>query len=160
VGTVALGSLVVQGQERRFTVPPIQHLVEANLGHRVKLLGYDLSAETLKAGDTLRLTFYWQAQRQMVTSYTVFTHLLDKDSHIWGQKDSIPCDGTRPTTGWVEGEVIADEYNIVVQPDAPPGEYVIEVGMYEAETGQRLPVLDEEGQVQGDRVLLGKMVVK
>jgi 4-amino-4-deoxy-L-arabinose transferase-like glycosyltransferase len=159
-GAVALGSLVVQGQERRFTVPPIQHVVEANLGHRVKLLGYDLSAETLKAGDTLCLTLYWQAQRQMATSYTVFTHLLDKDSHIWGQKDSIPCDGTRPTTGWVEGEVIADEYNIVVQPDAPPGEYVIEVGMYEAETGQRLPVLDEEGQVQGDRVLLGKMVVK
>jgi|GEM_PF-5739780 len=42
---------------------------------------------------------------------------------------------------------------IVVKPDAPPGQYVIEVGMYLLQSGQRLPVLDKSGQVQGDLVL-------
>ena len=154
-------TLHILASERRFAIPEgIQRPMPASLGDDVLFLGYDLMATGVEPGGTLRLTLYWQAKRQMDISYTVFTHLLDKDSRIGGQKDNIPCDGTRPTTGWVEGEVIVDEYDIVVQSDAPPGEYVIEVGMYEAETGQRLPVLDEGGQVQGDRVLLGKMVVE
>ena len=40
------------------------------------------------------------------------------------------------------GEVIVDEYAIVVQPDAPPGRSVVEVGLYDPATMQRLPVLD------------------
>ncbi|MFQ6059592.1 MAG: hypothetical protein ACE5MB_12015, partial [Anaerolineae bacterium] len=89
----------------------------------------------------------------------VFTHLLDGGSRLWGQRDSLPLGGARPTTGWVPGEVLVDEYEIVVDPATPPGEYVIEIGMYQAATGQRLPVLDEEGQIVGDRILLSTAVV-
>ena len=67
--------------------------------------------------------------------------------------------GTYPTTGWVEDEVITDEYEIVVQSDAPPGEYQIEVGMYDAATGQRLPIFDEGGtRLPGDRILLDQVI--
>jgi len=154
-----LGLAANAPEERIFAPPTMQHKVHADLNHQVQLLGYDLSPRRTQAGSTVHLTLYWQAQRQMATSYTVFTHLLDGENRIWGQKDNIPCDGTCPTTGWVEGEVIVDEYDIVVQPDAPPGEYVIEVGMYEAGTGQRLPVLDKRGTIQDDRVLLETMRV-
>jgi hypothetical protein len=96
----------------------------------------------------------------MDAGYTVFTHLLDGESRIWGQQDSVPKAGTYPTTLWVEGEVVADEYEIVVKPDAPPGQYVIEVGMYLAQSGERLPVLDELGQVRGDRILLEAVEIR
>ena len=96
----------------------------------------------------------------MDASYTVFTHLLDSDSRTWGQKDNVPQAGGYPTTLWVEGEVVIDEYEIVVKPDAPPGQYVIEIGMYLPQSGQRLPVSDESGQVQGDRVLLGAIEIQ
>jgi len=67
--------------------------------------------------------------------------------------------GTYPTTGWVEGEVITDEYEIAVKSDAPPGDYQIEVGMYDAATGQRLPVFDEGGtRLPGDRILLDQVI--
>jgi len=49
---------------------------------------------------------------------------------------------------------------IMVKPDAPPGQYVIEVGMYLPQSGQRLPALDELGQVQGDRILLEAVEVQ
>ena len=49
---------------------------------------------------------------------------------------------------------------IVVKPDAPPGQCVIELGMYLPQSGQRLPVLDEAGQVQGDRVLLDTVEIQ
>ena len=72
----------------------------------------------------------------------------------------MPGDGTLPTTGWLPGEVILDQYEVPVQPDAPPGQYVIEVGMYQAETGQRLPIINQKGQVVDDRVLLEKVTVQ
>ncbi|MFQ6059241.1 MAG: hypothetical protein ACE5MB_10245, partial [Anaerolineae bacterium] len=66
----------------------------------------------------------------------------------------------RPTTGWLPGEVITDEYAIPVDSDAPPGDYVLEIGMYDALTGERLPVVVQGARVPGDRVLLGKVEVR
>ncbi len=157
---ISLGQVRVEAWERQFAVPPIQHSLKASLGNKVELLGYDLDRTSAKPGESLHLTLYWRALTDMDTSYTVFTHLLDANNRIWGQKDNVPKAGTYPTTLWVEGEVVADEYEIVVKPDAPPGQYVIEVGMYLAQSGQRLPVLDELGQVQGDRVLLGMVEIQ
>ena len=157
---ISLGNLRVEAWERQFAAPAIQHPLEVNLGDKVELLGYDLARTSAKPGDSLYLTLYWRALTAMDTSYTVFTHLLDSDSRVWGQKDNVPKSGTYPTTLWVEGEVIADQYEIVVKPDAPPGQYVIEVGMYLPQSGQRLPVLDELGQVQGDRILLGTVEIQ
>lgn len=158
-GEIDLGMVKVEGRPRQFTPPPIDYPLVAWLGESVKFLGYQLSAETVKSGQTLHLTLYWQALAEMSTSYTVFTHLLDKDNYIWGQKDSLPGDGTLPTTGWLRGEVIADEYDIFVKPETPTGEYMLEIGMYEATTGQRLPVFDERGDALGERIILGPIRV-
>jgi hypothetical protein len=49
---------------------------------------------------------------------------------------------------------VVDEHEITVQGDAPPGEFVIETGMYDLSTMLRLPVLNAEGAVVGDRILL------
>jgi hypothetical protein len=37
--------------------------------------------------------------------------------------------------------VIIDPYEIILPDDLPPGEYPLEVGLYLAETGQRLAVI-------------------
>jgi len=108
----------------------------------------------VRPGHAIQLTLYWQALHEMSVSYTVFTHLLDAEEGLWGQMDSIPLRGEAPTTSWVSGEVVTDEYEIVVDTDAPPGEYVIEVGMYDASTGERLPVYDTSAELEGHRVLL------
>jgi len=159
IGQARLGHVEVRGRPHQFDVPEIQHPLEATLGDGVLFLGYDLSSEDVKPGDTLHLTLYWQALDEMPISYTVFTHLLDAEEHIWGQMDSVPLRGEAPTTGWVSGEVVTDRYDIVVAPDAPPGEYVIEIGMYDATAGQRLPVLDAPGQPKDDRILLQSIQV-
>jgi hypothetical protein len=96
----------------------------------------------------------------MDTSYTVFVHVLDSENKVWGQRDSLPGGGTLPTTGWLPGEVIVDQYEVPVQPDAPPGKYVIEIGMYRAETGERLPIINQKGQAVDDRVVLEEVAVQ
>jgi len=93
----------------------------------------------------------------MEKSYTVFVHLLDKNGMIGGQWDSVPSGGLLPTNSWLEGEVITDEYEVPIRAGAPPGQYVIEIGMYDRYTGERLQVLDANGKpVEGDRILLGQ----
>jgi uncharacterized membrane protein len=145
--------------QRQFDVPPIQYALQANLVDQVKLLGYDLDSTKLKPGRTLHLTLYWQALASMEQPYTVFTHLLDEDNQIWGQKDGIPGNGMRPTTGWAEGEIIIDQYDIPIQVDAPPGQYTLEIGLYDLVTGQRLSVKSEDGAVLDDRILLTEVSV-
>ena len=154
LSTALLGRVRVQGRPRLFEVPPIDHPQAATLGQEFRLLGYDLAEQRIAPGEALYLTLYWQAEAESDVSYTVFTHLLDANSRIWGQKDSVPGQGALPTTGWVAGEVIVDEYAIPVADDAPPGEYHLEVGMYEPTTGQRLPAYDQTGDPLGDRILL------
>lgn len=154
---VVLGPLEVQATERVFATPQVQHRVDGgNLGNKVALYGYDLSTEVLTPGDTLYLTLYWQALEPMNTSYTVFTHLLDEGSQVRGQMDSVPLGGVRPTTGWVPPEYLRDEYQLVVDSDGPPGEYLIEVGMYDASTPdfRRLPLVDSDGNVLDNRIVL------
>ena len=157
---VPLGSLAVEAVDRRMIVPPIQHPWQANLGDQVEFLGFDLDRTEVTRGETLHLTLYWRAVTNMETSYTVFTHLLDSANQIQGQHDNPPVNSTYPTTLWVPGEVVVDPYAIPVSVDAPPGEHAIEVGLYVAETGQRLPLLDAAGQVTGDRILASTITVK
>jgi len=139
-----------------------QYTLEANLGNLVKLLGYDLGrgTSTIAPGDTLHLTLYWQAQREMDEDYTVFVHLIDEEGQIGGQKDNQPEGGFYPTSYWDLGEVVKDGYEVVVESDTPPGRYRLEIGMYLLATRERLPVLDEEGQPMDDRILLGEIRVR
>jgi len=155
-----MGKIHVVEVEREFAVPTIQHPHRANLGGLVEFLGYDLERIGFSPGEVIPLTLYWRALEPMDVSYTVFTHLIDEENRIWGQQDNPPKEGQHPTTLWVRGEVVTDSYRIPVDPEAPPGEYVIEVGLYNAATGVRLPVLDDQGKAVDDRILLRKVWVR
>jgi mannosyltransferase len=137
----------------------IQYPLRADLGEQVRLLGYALSSETVSAGDTLLLTLYWQALAPITERYTVFTHLLDSKEQIQAQVDSEPQGGGLPTDQWSVGEIVQDNYALVVSETAS-GPHILEVGMYLLETLDRLPVHDPDtGASLGDRVLLGTIQV-
>ena len=159
VGETTLGYLEVEGRPRVFSVPEIQHPMEMRLGDGVLFLGYDLISDAARPGAALQLILYWQALEEMVVSYTVFAHLLDAEEQVWGQMDSVPLSGEAPTTSWVAGEVISDPYEIMVDADTPAGDYVIEIGMYDASTGRRLLVSTDEAQAEADRLLLGEVQI-
>jgi 4-amino-4-deoxy-L-arabinose transferase-like glycosyltransferase len=125
-----------------------------NLDNKAALIGYEVDKAELGPGEEIRLTLYWRAEGEMGIDYTVFTHLIDEEGRIWGQMDSQPLEGDYPTSFWDVGEVIEDEYVLAINEDAPAGLYRLEVGMYELATGQRLPVLGDDGEVQDNRILL------
>ncbi|MFB0533940.1 MAG: ArnT family glycosyltransferase [Anaerolineae bacterium] len=136
----------------------IEHPLGAELGGKVRLLGYNIESG-FRPGDGIHLTLFWQCLEEMGEGYTVFTHLIDGEGHIWGQKDNEPADGFYLTTEWRKGEIVRDQYDLTIPLDMPPGEYQIEVGMYVAETGERLSVLGRAAQVQDNRAVLGQIRV-
>jgi len=152
--TFDLGTVEVKGRERDFTLPPMEHPLDFQLGKVVRLLGYDLEPREVESGGSVHLTLYWQALSTMETSYAVFIHLLDEEGDLRGQRDSVPGEGSLPTTGWMTGEVITDGYDISIASDAPPGRYGLLVGMYEPVGGKRLPAYDGAGNGVGDSVTL------
>jgi 4-amino-4-deoxy-L-arabinose transferase-like glycosyltransferase len=137
---VILGKLEFVERARRFDTPDVQYPVGVDLGSAVNLIGYDLPQESVAPGEAFPLTLYWRALDEMDTSYTVFVHVVGPDGVIRGQWDSVPGDGTLPTTGWVKDEVIADEYLVPMDEDLPPWQYTILVGMYDPTIDERLHI--------------------
>ncbi|MDH4136096.1 MAG: hypothetical protein OEW09_05175, partial [Anaerolineae bacterium] len=127
---------------------------------QVSLTGYKIDKTEVKAGETIQVALYWRAQKKMEEDHTVFVHLVDEEGTIWGQHDSQPVNGYYPTSFWDQGEVVKDEHTFVVGEDTPPGKYWIEVGMYRLADGQRLTLVDQNGQVLDDKALLSEIVVK
>ena len=144
----------------------IAHPLEAVFGDGVRLLGYDLEAEALEPGGTVYLTLYWQARHPVEQRYKVFTHVLGEafnagsGNFVWGQQDNEPVSDTRPTSTWRTDEVVVDSYAILLDPQAPDGRYALEIGLYNPATIERLPVLNDQGQVVADHVVVTHVSVK
>jgi mannosyltransferase len=151
-----LAPFTIEKTDRVFVKPNVQTAQNANFGNAIALIGYDLSATTLKPGEPLKLVLSWQALGKMDKAYTVFVHLLGGDGKPIAQKDAQPLNGARPTTGWVGGEYVTDTDELPIPADTPPGTYPIEIGWYDAQDPAfaRLPVLDDNGAPAGDHVIL------
>ncbi|MGD9047513.1 MAG: glycosyltransferase family 39 protein, partial [Anaerolineae bacterium] len=143
--------LVVYAVPERTPPAPAQRLdvrLRSNENEdEVTLLGYSLLNDQLAAGDIAQITLFWQAERTPAQRYKVFLHVLDAGNQIVGQRDAEPGGGVRLTTLWPPGEVVADNYGLPIHPATPPGEYRVEVGMYDPQTGQRLMTSEGEDQV-------------
>jgi hypothetical protein len=140
------------------TLPPMRPL-KVSFDVRIELQGYSLDEGPLRPTDTVHVSLSWQSLQQMDMDYTVFVHLIDEQERVWAQRDSQPAGGSRPTSSWEPGHEISDNHGLVLPLDIPAGEYQIELGLYDAATGQRLPILTEQGDVVEDRVLVGPVVV-
>jgi hypothetical protein len=134
--------------------------VHFNFGNKVALAGYEMDRRKAEPGEAIHLTLYWQGLADMEDNYTVFVHLLREGDQIWAGADRQPQGGAAPTSSWSKGQTIMDEYELVIASDAPPDVYEIEVGLYLPETGDRLDLLDQDGRLMGNRVLLSKVRVE
>ncbi len=116
-----------------------------NFGSDMRLLGYNLSATTVQPGETIAFTLFWQADAPAQNYWSVFAHLIGPDGNLIAQQDKVPYGGVYPTNRWYPGVIVDDDYAITLPPDAPAGEYHIFIGMYDWQTGERLPLTTPSG---------------
>jgi hypothetical protein len=139
------------------------HPVKAEWEDKIRLLGYDMDAAVYGPGDTVHLTLYFLALQEMTADYTASVQILGDEkpttgSPLWGQDDSEPCRRAYPTSSWAPGEILRDQYAVVLPEDAPAGEYQVLVGFYLLETLTRLQAQDVAGRpFPDDAVPLGRL---
>ncbi|MGC9332766.1 MAG: glycosyltransferase family 39 protein [Anaerolineae bacterium] len=150
-----LTNIQILQTDRVFTPPVPQAPRLANFGNKMSLLGGDLAPNPVAPGGTLWVTLYWKALSEMDVPYTVFVHLLGQDGRVVTGQDGEPAFGARPTTGWVPNEYVTDPHEFMIPGDLAPGQYVVEVGVYDAGAPNmpRQVILTEAGQTEADRII-------
>ncbi len=105
------------------------------------LVGYDTDRASYEPGQRVYLQLWWRANAPVGTDWTVFTHLLGParadGSMLWAGQDARPGQGSAAMTTWAPGDLVLDEYQWQLPADAPPGEYQIEIGVYDPAQGGR-----------------------
>jgi hypothetical protein len=107
------------------------------------LRGYAVSSYQAKAGGKLRVTLYWQIDRPVEQPAASFVHLLGTsfnprtNNPLWGQQEK-DAPGSHPLPRWTPGKIYRDDYEFQVDPETPAGEYQLEIGWFDRETGARL----------------------
>ncbi len=115
--------------------------LDADFGGVLRLLGYRLEATSVRPGDHVEVTLYWEAVRPAERDYTVFVHLLGEGERLLAQRDTYPGLGRLSTTRLSPGIRWADRTVLRLPPTAyAPDVALLEVGLFDASTGARLPV--------------------
>lgn len=134
----------------------IRHPLNFRLGENILLVGYNLEGR-ISPGETITLTIFWKTLASIEQDYHVFSHLTAADGEILAQKDNPPQEGRYPTSLWAPGELVGDEYQLTIPPQAPLGRYILGIGVYLLSTGERLPVFDSQGQLLGDQIVISEI---
>ncbi|MBI3977727.1 MAG: hypothetical protein HY331_06035 [Chloroflexi bacterium] len=147
---------------------------DVRFGDQIALMGYQVSRlgpggveqsagsgaggiAAVGQGERLRVRLRWLALRDLDEDYAVFAHLLDSRQTLLVQDDEWPHRGFRPTSLWLPGEEVDDEYVISVPLDAPPGRYDLSIGFYRRGDYRPLPVT--AGRPASDRLSLGAVKI-
>lgn len=113
-------------------------------GQIIRLLGYDISAQTLEAGQTFHLNLYWQSTDSTAQPYTIFVHVYSGNNLV-AQQDVQPWEERYPTLIWEADEVVRTAHQLTIPAKAQPP-LTLYVGMYSPADFQRLPV-QQAGQM-------------
>jgi hypothetical protein len=156
--TLEMGTVQVIARQHTFEIPLVAHTLDVTYGDVVRLLGYDLDLTQVEAGGPVRLTLYWQAEKESEIAYKVFVHLLNGSGQIVTQVDQEPQAGEAPTTSWLIGEVVVDEIEMPVTEEIVTVRSIA-VGFYDPHTGQRLQLaetqqINESVLLKDDRLLI------
>lgn len=145
---------------------PAQLQRRYTLDERIQLLGYDLKADALRAGERLELQLYWYALEASEVNFSSFVH-LSGGGPPQAQVDKLRP-GDRESSEWGPAGYVLDAYELQLPAHLPAGDYQLTAGLYTCElmppgecgNGYRPTVRDEAGAVIGDSIPLGTIRIE
>jgi hypothetical protein len=133
----------------------------ATFGDAMELAAAELSPATAEPGETVEVRLRWQvAAAPGPVLLHVFAHLGDPTQPPLAQIDGPAMGGQYPSRLWAAGEVFEETLTLALPADLPPGEYPVNVGVYDYQSGARLPVTVGGERRPIDTFTLGRLVVR
>jgi len=114
--------------------PPVAQPLEAAFGPDLHLRGLEPAAK-IQRGQPLVYRLFWKTNNVPPRDYTLFAHLIGADGQRYAQSD-LPY----PTSGWGAQRYVASDLAIGLPADLPAGTYRLVIGLYDPQTGRRLPL--------------------
>lgn len=105
------------------------------------------TAVSAQAGDTLRVSLYWEALQAPNAERTVSVRLAEPDGWLIAQQDQLPVGGRLPTSWWEAGQKVRDVYYLEIPPGTPPGPKRLELVLYDSFTQEPVLFAGEESPV-------------
>lgn len=115
-----------------------------SFGGQLVFQGYEWLQQPSLPDDSLALLTYWRVEEAPSTELKIFVHLMGEPKVPIAQHDGLGS----PPRGWAAGDLIVQKHTIPLPADLTPGQYRLQVGVYDVVTNARLPVLT------ADRLLL------
>ncbi len=132
-----------------------------DFGGAVELVAARWLAEGVRPGETAELLTAWRVldparagpagPPTFATDAVLFSHVLDGAGGLLSQRDSLDA----PSWAWQAGDLFVQIHPLAVPTSAAPGEYAAIVGLYDRESGARLPATGE-----GDTAAVPPLVVR
>ena len=117
----------------------VEERITVEFEEGIELKDVVLRREQLEDSGELLLSIHWQASQEISKNYTVFVQLADFSiPEIVAQSDSQPAWGRQPTSQWQVGESVWDTHRLTLPETFNEKPYQLIVGMYDAESGERL----------------------
>lgn len=135
LGPVAAVSYLLPGGEADWHVTQ----PAADFGGQLTLRRVLQSSQTPAAGELLAVRLDWEASAQPAAAYSLFLQLLDADGQVVAQRDlPLRADGLT-SEGWQPGQQAATRAAIALPASLAPGVYRLIAGLYDPQSGARLP---------------------
>jgi len=136
--------------------------IESRTDSGLSLLAFRLENNQYRAGDSVDLTLYWQAQRFLSENYQARLYLVNnQDGRIWSQT-ALHHPGNYPTSRWKTGFYVPDDYLLSLPRDIAPGNYQINVEVYncnpDCASGNQVTFFNRNGQVLGTNLTLPTLI--
>ena len=112
----------------------------------------DFGAYERLPGEPLTWLTYWRVRAPAAAPLKLFLHLLDAEGTYVVGEDRLDV----WYDNWAAGDILVQVHELTPPADLAPGRYQVELGVYDPETMQRLPVV-RDGTMIADRILLGPL---
>jgi len=144
-----LGTIRIRNPIRLWKAPSLDIEVDRAVGGVAVMMGANIEPpeQQIRPGTIVSVTLAWRSLATTNVSYRVFLHLSDEKQCVVSQSDGEPANWTRPTTGWLPGEIVLDERVLTLPSDLRPGTYTLSCGLYDMGTGIRLRIPEDGNAV-------------
>jgi hypothetical protein len=104
----------------------------------------------------LQVSLCWESLAPAPVDYTVFVHLYDERGELLATGDGPPVNGAFPTRLWQPGDRVVDLHFIPMTDNSLSaiGNYQVGVGLYDLNSGERLPAWQASQPLPNATVLL------
>jgi hypothetical protein len=132
--------------------------LSVNFEDRLELMGFTMPQRRFLPGETVTLTLFWQATRELDVDYSLFVQIVGEDTTRWASQDQLLT-----TSIWPPGQRQQAPVTMQLDEATPAGVYPVIVGLYtRGEDGEfvRLQTVTDEGRLTDDFFVLTQVRVE